>query len=127
MNTKAAAQELGLSIRTIQARCQNGTLNAAKIGGRWVITLDAPATPADKIRTACLARAHRAGAQVGLLEIFSGLEMTRAQFHAGVLELLDTGRALLEPEPKLRNLTEADREIAMRVGGETKHLLAIIG
>lgn len=39
--TREAAAALGVSLRTAQRRAKNGQLNAQKIGGRWVITLDA--------------------------------------------------------------------------------------
>ncbi|MGP3917716.1 helix-turn-helix domain-containing protein [Nonomuraea sp. 10N515B] len=42
VTTREAAAALGVSIRTAQRHAQHGKLNAAKVGGRWVITLAAP-------------------------------------------------------------------------------------
>ena len=80
----------------------------------------------DQIATAYDVLAERPGYPVSLLQIYYMVDMTKQQFHAGLLALLDTGNALLEPEPKLRNLRAEDREIAIRVGGEDKHTLSIL-
>jgi molecular chaperone DnaK (HSP70) len=69
--------------------------------------------------------ADRPSADVDLLKIYHLVDMTRAQFHAGLLELLEGGRAHLEQEAKLRRLTAEDHEIAIHAGGEAKHLLWI--
>jgi excisionase family DNA binding protein len=44
LTTAEAAAGLGVSLRTAQRYAKNGKLNAQKIGGRWVITLDANLT-----------------------------------------------------------------------------------
>ncbi|GAA4924738.1 hypothetical protein HD597_011338 [Nonomuraea thailandensis] len=42
VNTREAATALGVSVRTVQRRAQRGQLDAAKVSGRWIITLAAP-------------------------------------------------------------------------------------
>lgn len=79
-----------------------------------------------RIATAYDVLAQRPGAPVDLLRIYHMVDMTRAQFHAALLALLDTGRILLEPEPKLRRLTAEDHAIAVRAGGEDRHTLSIL-
>lgn len=48
ITTREAAAALGVSIRTVQRWAATGRLQAAKIGRRWVITLDAAAVAAYK-------------------------------------------------------------------------------
>ncbi|MFB4273002.1 helix-turn-helix domain-containing protein [Nonomuraea sp. GTA35] len=42
VSTREAASALSVSVRTVQRRAQQGKLNAAKVSGRWIITLAAP-------------------------------------------------------------------------------------
>jgi excisionase family DNA binding protein len=44
LTTREVAAALGVSLRTAQRYAKNGKLQAAKVLGRWVITLDADLT-----------------------------------------------------------------------------------
>lgn len=82
-------------------------------------------TDTRQIRTAYDVLAERPNSPVGLLQIYYMLDMTKEQFHAALRALARTEKVYLEPEPKLRRLTAEDHEIAVRLGGESKHLLSI--
>jgi hypothetical protein len=86
-------------------------------------------TPADavaRLRAAYADLAGRAGAPVRLLPLRERLaDLPSTQFDAALLRLIHEPGVFLEPEPKLRSLTDADRKAAVRVGGEAKHLLSI--
>lgn len=63
VTTREAAAALGVSLRTVQRRAQQGKLTATKTGGRWAITLTAPTltdykpTQVDRARDAIAERA----------------------------------------------------------------------
>ena len=80
----------------------------------------------ERIRIAYGAQSEKPGAYVGLRPLRESLaDLRRADFDAALLRLVDEPGVYLEPEPKLRNLTKADRDAAINVGGEDKHLLSI--
>ena len=80
----------------------------------------------ERIRTAYRELSDKPGAQVGLLPLRESLAgLRRADFDAALLRLAAEPGVHLEPEPKLRNLTKADRDAAIKVGGEDRHLLSI--
>ena len=86
-------------------------------------------TPVDAGTRICAAYADLAekpGAPVRLLPLRERLiDLPPTEFDAALLQLAREPGVLLEPEPKLRSLTEADRNASVRVGGEVKHLLSI--
>jgi hypothetical protein len=96
---------------------------------------DAAETPVDvvgavdavaRIRAAYAGLADKAGAPVRLLPLRERLaDLPSTEFDAALLRLIHEPGVFLEPEPKLRSLTDADRKAAVRVGGEVKHLLSI--
>jgi hypothetical protein len=90
---------------------------------------DAAETPVDavvRIRAAYGDLADKAGAPVRLLSLRERLvDLPSTEFDAALLRLIHEPGVFLEPEPKLRSLTDADRKAAVRVGGEVKHLLSI--
>lgn len=91
------------------------------------LVTSAPQVAADeRIRIAYGELSEKPGAQVGLRPLRESLaDLRRADFDAALLRLVAEPRVRLEPEPKLRNLTKADRDAAIKVGGEDKHLLSI--
>jgi hypothetical protein len=79
-----------------------------------------------RIRAAYGELADKPGAPVRLLPLREHLaDLPAPEFDAALLRLIQEPGVFLEPEPKLRSLTEADRKAAVRVGGEVKHLLSI--
>lgn len=81
---------------------------------------------AQQIRTAYADLAEKPGAQVGLRALREHLAgVPASEFDAALLRLAGERGVILEPEPKLRSLTPADRKAAVRVGGQDKHLLSI--
>lgn len=79
-----------------------------------------------RIRAAYVDLADKPGAPVRLLPLRERLgDLPPAEFDAALLRLAHEPGVFLEPEPKLRSLTDADRKAAVRVGGEVKHLLSI--
>lgn len=87
---------------------------------------ETPVDAAARIRAAYADLADKPGAPVRLLPLRERLaDLPSAEFDAALLRLARETGVFLEPEPKLRSLTEADRKAAVRVGGEVKHLLSI--
>lgn len=56
-----------------------------------------------------------------------GRQITKQDLHAALVELATAGLALIEPEPKLRSLTAKDKDLAIELGGDKKHLITITG
>ena len=89
-------------------------------------TVETPADAETRIREAYADLADKPGAPVRLLPIRERLDdLPSTEFDAALLRLAREPGVFLEPEPKLRSLTDADRKAAVRVGGEVKHLLSI--
>ena len=85
---------------------------------------DAPAE--SRIRAAYAEIADKPGVPVRLLPLRERLtDLPAVDFDAALLRLAREPGVFLEPEPKLRSLTEADRKASIRVGGEIKHVLSI--
>ena len=67
---------------------------------------------------------------VPLLAITDMYDWTVERYHAALNHLIANAPAgtcaLLEPEPKLRSLTELDHMVAIKLGGGWKHTLSII-
>jgi hypothetical protein len=87
---------------------------------------ETPVDTAARIRAVYADLADKAGAPVRLLPLRERLaDLSPTEFDAALLRLIHEPGVFLEPEPKLRSLTDADRKAAVRVGGEVKHLLSI--
>ena len=87
---------------------------------------DAPVGTEARIRAVYADAADKAGSPVRLLLLRERLaDLSSAEFDDALLRLISEPDVFLEPEPKLRSLTDADRKAAVRVGGEDKHLLSI--
>jgi hypothetical protein len=91
---------------------------------------DAPAAAAvpaeSRIRAAYAVIADKPGVPVRLLPLRERLaDLPTIEFDAALLRLATEPGVFLEPEPKLRSLTDADRKASIRVGGEIKHVLSI--
>jgi hypothetical protein len=87
---------------------------------------DAPVGTEARIRAVYADAAEKAGSPVRLLLLRERLaDLSSAEFDDALLRLISEPGVFLEPEPKLRSLTDADRKAAVRVGGEDKHLLSI--
>lgn len=66
------------------------------------------------------------GAWVGLAELRAALpEVPRTEFDDALRRLAELPQVYLTPEVNQKTLTEADREAAVRLGGEDKHLLSV--
>jgi hypothetical protein len=67
-----------------------------------------------------------AGEFVGLRELRLRLpDIARADLDSALAELFTTQRINLIPQENQQALTDADRESALRIGGENKHLISI--
>ena len=66
VTTREAAAALGISIRTAQRHAQTGKLPAAKISGRWAITLQADVS---SFKPAQVERARELIAQGGIIPV----------------------------------------------------------
>lgn len=66
ITTREAAAALGVSLRTAQRWAADGKLNAAKVLGRWVITLDADVSG---FKPAQVERARELIAQGGIIPV----------------------------------------------------------
>jgi hypothetical protein len=79
-----------------------------------------------RIRAAYAEIADKPGLPVRLLPLRERLaDLPAAEFDAALLRLAREPGVFLEPEPKLRSLTDADRKASIRVGGEIRHVLSI--
>ncbi|MEU0529906.1 hypothetical protein [Amycolatopsis tolypomycina] len=87
----------------------------------------ADSTPlADRIRVAYRELVKEPRGWVGLGQLRSKLGgAAAAEVNAALLELSSTGEAHLVPEENRKALTAADREAAIRIGGEDNHLISI--
>jgi hypothetical protein len=99
---------------------------ADESGRTEVVEVPEPVAAEVRIRAAYAELAEKPGAPVRLLPLRELLgDLPPAEFDAALLRLAHEPDVFLEPEPKLRSLTDADRKAAARVGGEVKHLLSI--
>jgi hypothetical protein len=86
----------------------------------------APASAESRIRAVYAEIADKPGVPVRLLPLRERLaDLPTIEFDTALLRLAGEPGVFLEPEPKLRSLTEADRKASIRVGGEIKHVLSI--
>ena len=91
-----------------------------------VVEAPEPVAAETRIRAVYADLADKPGAPVRLLPLREKLsELHAAEDDAALLRLALEPGVFLEPEPKLRSLTDEDRKAAVRVGGEVKHLLSI--
>jgi hypothetical protein len=65
------------------------------------------------------------GRSMHLLPIYEMFDWSLERFHAAIRHLNATGGAFIEPEPKLRSLTDTDHMVSLKIGGEWKHSIAI--
>jgi hypothetical protein len=87
---------------------------------------DVPVDAGTRIRAAYADIADKPGVPVRLLPLRERLaDLPAAEFDAALLRLAREPGIFLEPEPKLRSLTDADRKASIRVGGEIRHVLSI--
>ena len=80
----------------------------------------------ERIRSAYAELAAEPGAWVSLTRLrplFS--DVVRTELDKALGRLLDAPDVNLEPEPNQKTLTVKDRQAAVRIGGEDRHLLAI--
>lgn len=81
----------------------------------------------DTIIAAYTKLASRPGAAVGLAAVRKNLAQwrTRGEVDTALLRLHSGGRIHLEPEPLRHRLDAEAREAAIRIGGESRHLMLI--
>jgi hypothetical protein len=113
-------------------------MNAAGLSLANVVTLSQAPCPAGRhernatmdlptrVEDACLALAAHRGAFVKLRELrLCFTDVPRADLDAVLTAMYAGQRANLVPQSNQQALTAADREAAVRVGGEYKHLISI--
>jgi hypothetical protein len=113
-------------------------MSAAGLSLADVVTLSLPTGPSGRhersaeqdlptrVEDAYLALASRGQALVKLRELRGRLaDVPRADLDATLTELYAARRVNLIPQSSQQALTAADREAAVRVGGEYKHLISI--
>lgn len=104
----------------------DGYLRRSGIGLAEVFPWPDAGSSEEQVRAAYAALAEKPGASVGLRLLRERLDgLSREEFDAALLRLIERPGVYLEPEPKLRSLTAADRAAAVNLGGEAKHLLSI--
>jgi hypothetical protein len=90
------------------------------------VQMPEPIVAETRIRVAYADLVDKPGVPVRLLSMRERLgDLPSEEFDAALIRLAHERGVFLEPEPKLRSLTDADRRAAVRVGGEAKHLLSI--
>jgi hypothetical protein len=89
-------------------------------------TSQPPSDIGERIRQAYLELGRRRGAWVGLAELRVALpDIDRDDLDDALRQLELQPEVSIVPESNQKTLTTADREAALRIGGETKHFLAI--
>ena len=83
----------------------------------------APSSTAERVRATYSALAARPGAWVGLARLRAELEAP--DLDATLAQLYRTGAVSLIPEENQKVLTPDDRDAAIVIGGQAKHLIAI--
>jgi hypothetical protein len=66
---------------------------------------------------------NRTGQWVSITEIADKTGLTRQELTEAITELLDSDDFWAEPEMHRHRITDRDREIAPRIGGEPRHLI----
>jgi hypothetical protein len=80
----------------------------------------------DRVLNAVETLASRPGGWVMLTRLRAALpDVPRADVDQAILDLLDHQSAMLTPEANQKTLTTADRDAAIFIGGENKHLISI--
>jgi excisionase family DNA binding protein len=135
VNTREAANILGISVRTVQQQAASGKLTATKVNGRWIITLpadtetDAPATITtdERIRAAYnVATDSTPGTWVDLTTIRPWIQdLPRDEQDEALRRLERCPDVNLVPESNQKTLTPARREAAVEIGLQDKHLIWI--
>jgi transposase-like protein len=129
----SAARDLGVSIGTLYKWLASGKIRehgvtGHKERGRWVITLleDAPGAADDvaaQIRASYERLAARPGAWVSLTELRASVDAPRHLVDDVLRELERRPDVNLVPESNQKTLTQQDRDAAVVIGGQDKHLL----
>lgn len=94
-------------------------LSLAEVFGVPVATVD------DRIRTSYATLAPRPGAWVGLATLRGELDVERDDLDAALQGLYRDGAISLIPEENQKVLTAADRDAAILIGNQAKHLISI--
>ncbi|MEV0826377.1 helix-turn-helix domain-containing protein [Nonomuraea rubra] len=130
----SAAADLGVSINTLYKWLKTGEIRKHGVTGhkdergRWVITLleDAPGAASGveaQIRAAYARLAARPGAWVSLTELRSQVDAPAHLVDAVLRDLERRPDVNLVPESNQKTLTQQDRDAAVVIGGQDKHLL----
>ncbi|MBW4720346.1 hypothetical protein [Saccharothrix obliqua] len=87
---------------------------------------DGPPTVEDEILSAYQNLASEPGAWIGLAELREALPgLPRAEVDQALRRIAELPQVYFTPEVNQKTLTEADREAAVHLGGEDKHLLSV--
>lgn len=144
----SAATDLGISLTTLYRWIKNGQLAkhglaATKVDGRWVITLledagkltapAAPEAPAEQpaadletqIRAVYAELAADTDAWISLTKIRQRLTGTRTEQDAALRSMERKPDVALVPEANQKALTGQDRDAAVNIGEQDKHLIWI--
>jgi hypothetical protein len=130
----SAARDLGVTIGTLYKWLASGKIREHGVTGhkdergRWVITLLEEATGAAsgveaQIRDAYRRLAARPGAWVSLTELRSQVDAPAQLVNDVLRELERRPDVNLVPESNQKTLTQQDRDAAVVIGGQAKHLL----
>nr|SAP16339.1 hypothetical protein BN4615_P11002 [Nonomuraea gerenzanensis] len=132
---ESAAADLGVSVSTVHRWLRTGEIRKHGVTGhkdsrgRWVITLigDAPSPPrADveqQIRAAYDLLARRPGAWVGLAGVRELVDAPRDQVDDVLRRLERRPDVNMVPESNQKTLRQEDREAAITIGAQDKHLI----
>lgn len=113
------AKTLYTMLAAVERYLQAADLSLADVFGVTAPTVD------DRIRTTYATLAARPGAWLGLATLRDTLDVPRPDLDAALHELYRTGAVSLIPEENQKVLTSADRDAAILIGNQAKHLISI--
>lgn len=106
-------------LAALNRHLSSADLSLAEVFGTPAPTVD------DRIRTAYTELAVRPGAWLGLTALRDALDLPREDLDTALHALYREGSISLIPEENQKVLTAADREAAIQVGNQAKHLMSI--
>jgi hypothetical protein len=131
----SAARDLGVSLGTLYRWLKTGEIRKHGVTGhkdergRWVITLidETPvvASVDEQICAAYRTLAARPGAWVSLADLRQHVDAPRGQVDAVLRQLERRPDVNMVPESNQKTLAQADRDAAINIGDQDKHLIWI--